>query len=470
MLGTGIDFGTSNSSAATFDGDQVVSVRIERTLPHDVMPTALYIDRDRKAAVGREAVETYVSENAGRSVNLVAETVGEIEMTFAGTDQTPPLGTLESGDSGSSIEAVQAYADQDLPGRLFRGVKRWLGNAGLDRVRVFDANYRIVALVTPVLSHLRATASEAGGGRDREIYVGRPVVYEGAGDDANALAVGRMREACGYAGLKAYQLYPEPIAAVASFVARCPSAGDQVVLAFDFGGGTLDLSVVRRAGTGFTVLATHGDGVGGDEINRMLCRERVFPELGDGAHVHVPINAELKRVPFPFGDFAARLLSWTLAYELNQPALCEQMAQGMREKGEAGRRIGRLYRLVKENRAYQLFQAIEDAKLALSERSEASIEVEDLDLCIAVTRCEFETMLAPVLERVDACIESVLAASGVAAEDIEIVVRTGGSSRIPAVIRRLERRFPGRVVEHDPFTSIAAGLAIASYHGYAAPN
>jgi len=36
------------------------------------------------------------------------------------------------------------------------------------------------------------------------------------------------------------------------------------------------------------------------------------------------------------------------------------------------------------------------------------------------------------------------------------------------VIRRLEHRFPGRVVEHDRFTSIAAGLAIASYRGLAA--
>jgi hypothetical protein len=30
----------------------------------------------------------------------------------------------------------------------------------------------------------------------------------------------------------------------------------------------------------------------------------------------------------------------------------------------------------------------------------------------------------------------------------------------------LESYFPGKVTEHDPFTSVAAGLAIASYHGY----
>ena len=32
--------------------------------------------------------------------------------------------------------------------------------------------------------------------------------------------------------------------------------------------------------------------------------------------------------------------------------------------------------------------------------------------------------------------------------------------------RMLEDKFPGKVTEHDPFTSVAAGLAIASYHEY----
>ena len=49
---------------------------------------------------------------------------------------------------------------------------------------------------------------------------------------------------------------------------------------------------------------------------------------------------------------------------------------------------------------------------------------------------------------------------------IDIVLCTGGSSLIPAVRRILEDHFPGRVVEHDPFTSVAAGLAIASYNGW----
>ncbi len=56
-----------------------------------------------------------------------------------------------------------------------------------------------------------------------------------------------------------------------------------------------------------------------------------------------------------------------------------------------------------------------------------------------------------------------LALAGVDAADVELVLRTGGSCLIPAVGRVLERLFAGRVVQHDPFTSVAAGLAIADY-------
>ena len=60
----------------------------------------------------------------------------------------------------------------------------------------------------------------------------------------------------------------------------------------------------------------------------------------------------------------------------------------------------------------------------------------------------------------------ILADAGINDEQISVVIRTGGSSQIAAVRQLLEQRFPDRVTEHDPFSSVAAGLAIANYHGY----
>ena len=84
-----------------------------------------------------------------------------------------------------------------------------------------------------------------------------------------------------------------------------------------------------------------------------------------------------------------------------------------------------------------------------------------------ITRAQFEAMIADLLVRVAAAVDRTVELSGVGFDRIDRVIRTGGSSLIPAVRDMLETRFPGRVVEHDPFTSVAAGLAIANYHGYA---
>jgi|AntAceMinimDraft_8_1070364.scaffolds.fasta_scaffold146135_1 molecular chaperone DnaK (HSP70) len=48
-------------------------------------------------------------------------------------------------------------------------------------------------------------------------------------------------------------------------------------------------------------------------------------------------------------------------------------------------------------------------------------------------------------------------------DDIDLILRTGGSSLIPAVNDILDNPFRGRVVEDDPSTGVAAGLAIAHY-------
>ena len=75
-------------------------------------------------------------------------------------------------------------------------------------------------------------------------------------------------------------------------------------------------------------------------------------------------------------------------------------------------------------------------------------------------------MISDLLFELEQAITLVLDKAGVRPGDIDLVLRTGGSSLIPAVKDILENHFPFKVVEHDPFTSVAAGLAIADYYGY----
>jgi hypothetical chaperone protein len=460
VQGIGIDFGTTNSTVAVYNGERVRYLQLEPEHDGAVMPTALYLSRERQGAVGRAAIDRYTRENTGRTVHLTAEGVGEITVTVAGTDRT--AGLDDGGAITQSFE-VHAWTDQDLPGRLFRSVKRWLGSTSVERVRVFDTQYRIVALVTPVLAHLRgAIGAEAAGGAG-VVHVGRPIRYEGRTADANEIAVARMTEACRHAGLRGAKLFPEPIAAALSYLAGRPLAEGETALAFDFGGGTLDLSVVEARGGELVLRATHGIPIGGEEIDRRIYRAKVFPELGEGALVHRPIIDEWREERFPFDRFGDRLLNWALAYDLNRPELLESLAQGIREGGDAGRRLERLYSVVKGNLSYAVFQAIESAKVALSEVEQAEVTVPELDLRVPLNSDELDKIAEPLLDEAAEALDAVLDAAELEPGALSVVVRTGGSSRLRAVIRLLEARFPGRVVEHDPFTSIAAGLAVASW-------
>jgi molecular chaperone DnaK (HSP70) len=65
-------------------------------------------------------------------------------------------------------------------------------------------------------------------------------------------------------------------------------------------------------------------------------------------------------------------------------------------------------------------------------------------------------------------LHDTLAASGLEVEQIDAVVKTGGSSNIPAFSAMLQRVFgEERVVESNTFSSVTAGLAIRAYQGSA---
>ena len=72
--GIGLDFGTSNSAAAWFDGEHLHTVSLGGRSP--VLPTAIHLDRSYLALTGQAAIDQYISENRGRRVELVAEVIG----------------------------------------------------------------------------------------------------------------------------------------------------------------------------------------------------------------------------------------------------------------------------------------------------------------------------------------------------------------------------------------------------------
>jgi len=183
MLGIGLDFGTTNSTIAVFDGHKIEYLKIDPfSLNPTVMTSTLYFDRGFSTTIGAEAIQKYLDDNEGRRIRLVKEELGEVKISY--------------GELGIWDVVVHTNVDRDLPGQLFRGLKKWLGYERLDRVRVLDEEYQTQARIAPILEHIRRSAEEALDTRINSIHVGRPINFEGPEENSNQTAVGRMAKAC----------------------------------------------------------------------------------------------------------------------------------------------------------------------------------------------------------------------------------------------------------------------------------
>lgn len=469
-LGIGIDFGTTNSAAAVFDGEQVTLVPLEagaagsQASEHDgeIMPSATYIDRGLQTCTGREAIRRYIDDNTGRKVELVPEVIGKASLAVghAGADSRTPGETLTVDVYGD------AMTDIGLQGRLFRGVKRLLGKNDVRRLMVFDHPFRPVALITPILLRIQRTLAAGRAGACPEACVGHPVNFEGRDPLRNQLALSRLGEAYRYAGVKQPRFYPEPIAAAVSFLHGREVKTGEHLLTVDFGGGTLDFCVLERtASGGFRVVATHGIALGGDHIDQRLFRELLFPLLGKGERWRRRGEYSDIDTAFPFEDYEDLLVNWAVTYMLNQNRYTAAVQDCIEHGGAARFKFRRLRELIQQNLGYVVFQAVKDFKARLSAEDKATLDIPEIDVEVSLTRGGFETLIADLLRRVEEAVDRTLVLSGLPRDAIDVVLRTGGSSLIPAVHEILDQRFPGRVVDHDPFTSVAMGLAIADYHG-----
>ncbi len=459
-LGVGVDFGTSNSTAAWYDGTRLRFVSVEASSP--ILPTAIHLSRDYAGTTGTAAIDQYVQENSARLVQLVPEVLGQAGGTIGERPSDFDIGELES----SRNILYGPLIDHGLPGRLFLGLKRLLGDTTLDRLDVFGRSYRLVALLTPVLVRLRERIERELSGPVRRVHVGRPVNFEGVQRSRNPLAIERLTEACEHAGFRAIEFYPEPVAASLSFLQQHRGGSRGTVLTVDFGGGTLDLCVMRYSGIDFQVLATAGIGLGGDRIDQLIFRHMLFPLLGEGETWSRYVDGRLIETLFPFTEYEEGLLNWAITHTLNQNRYKTRLTELIARGGAAAAKFQRLKDLINYNYSYIVFNAIKKAKAALSSVEHASIDIPELNLTVPFDRAAFGRMLADMMGQLRELIRQVLNDAKVNRHEIDLVIRTGGSSQIVAVRELLDELFPGKVTEHDPFTSVAGGLAIANYHGY----
>ena len=95
MVGIGIDFGTSNSVAATFDGQQITLVPLEAAGP--IMPTATHLDRELQTETGQPAIDQYIEENRDRIVELTSEVIAKSTLLTSERNVEDPARLCRAG-------------------------------------------------------------------------------------------------------------------------------------------------------------------------------------------------------------------------------------------------------------------------------------------------------------------------------------------------------------------------------------
>ena len=396
----GIDFGTSNSSIA------VAYHRSEAPLDEltdPCVPSLLYLD-----AVGLE---------------LVGDTAAQQYLLGGDPTQSRLMSSLKS-----------FLADD-----LFTQTASWGKTWGLEDLTKF------------ILRHLKRQADERLNADVKRVLIGYPVVFVGAEGDQfetlQTLALKRLEKAARLAGFKEVEFLDEPTAALYH-----DDLTSGINVALDFGAGTFDISIVQyrsRPRRATEVLATNGIAIGGDRFDCAVFKLALHRRLGFG--------------DLSYADSIEDACTTAgMLHLVREPNARHRLANYVHNRPRSGLRI--LKRIIERGQAYALSKAVEKAKIKLSKATTATVELFRPDAGIniqeEICRDDFDESISDDLNQVFEVIDRTLRDAEVAPRDIDQVILTGGSCRIPAFRERVESRFrSSRISDVSVASRVALGLA-----------
>lgn len=294
--------------------------------------------------------------------------------------------------------------------RTIASVKRHMGTDWT--IKIDDKEYNSQQISAFVLGKLK---------KDAEAYLGEPVTdavitVPAYFNDAQRQAT---KDAGKIAGLNVLRLVNEPTAAALAYGLE-KSEKDELILVFDLGGGTFDVSLleVQKDDDGFSTIevrATSGDNnLGGD-------------------------------------DWDQRIVDYLVTQVKNKDGVD----------------------LSKDKIAIQrLRDAAEQAKKELSSATSTSISLQylsmsengPLHLDETLTRAKFEEMTSDLLERCKVPFHNVIKDASIQLSEIDHVVLVGGSTRMPAVSELVEKLTGGKAPNKgvNPDEVVSAGAALQS--------
>src|SRR5579872_5396648 len=292
--------------------------------------------------------------------------------------------------------------------RTIRSVKRHMGTDW--KIQIDEKSFTAQQISAFIMQKLKRDAEAYLGEKVTDAVITVPAYFSDAERQAT-------KEAGEIAGFNVLRIINEPTSAALAY-GLDKGEGDQMILVFDLGGRTFDVSLlaVSKDEDGFSTIevkATNGDNhLGGDDWDQAVVDHLVVQFRN--AH-----GVDLSK---------------------------DKMAmQRLREAGEK-------------------------AKIELSSSTETTVNLPyitasaegPLHLDERLTRAQFQQLTADLLERCKAPFHNVIKDAGISVRDIDHVVLVGGSTRMPAVaelVRELTGgKEPNKGVNPDEVVAIGASL------------
>lgn len=286
------------------------------------------------------------------------------------------------------------------PDRVASLVKRYIG----DENWVFEyegVKYRPEVLSAYTLKKLIKDAETHLGVEIKDVVITCPAYFGITEREATARA-GEI------AGLNVRSIINEPTAAAITYGSH--QEGDQVILVYDLGGGTFDITMIELKGGSIQVVVTGGDhrlgGQDWDNIIASFLAEQWMEEFGSSDDDD----------------------------PLNDPETVQD-----------------------------LFSKAEKAKMTLSGRakSEVSVVHQGQRKVVTLTREKFDELTSHLLERTIEYTKKMLSdAEGKSHRRFDQILLVGGSTRMPQIAERLQREFGIEPKSFDPDEAVAKGAAL----------
>ncbi len=289
------------------------------------------------------------------------------------------------------------------PDSTIIAAKRKMGSDHIFKIQ--DKEYKPQQISSFILQKIKKDAEAFAGESIQKAVITVPAYF----DDNQRQAT---KDAGTIAGLDVVRIINEPTAASLAF-GLDKTKQDMKILVFDFGGGTLDVTIMEMGGGVFEVMSTSGDTqLGGTDMDKVVI-DYIVDEFKKKEGLDLSQDTTAMTRIREAAEKAKIELSTVMETDINLPFIAQDPSSGAK------------------------------------------------NLEIRMTRAKLDELINPIIERCKPSIEKALEDAKLAKSDINKIVMVGGPTRIP-LVKKFVSETIGKEVESgvDPMEAVAMGAAI----------